>query len=392
MTARGVRPRPAPAASSPRSEDMVLPAYGSASLGDLMPSIGAHLGVPGCPEDVLGLPPADRYVVVLVDGLGWNSLRRSVRDVPYLASLLGDARALTSGVPSTTATSLASLGTGLVPGRHGLVGYTSRVPATGEVLNALTWEIDLTGRVYQPKPTFFERATAAGIAVSTVTLQRFADTGLTEAALRGAEFQGYETDHDVRRRTSLMVAASAQRARSVVYGYERALDHHGHASGCTSADWRHQLVQVDERCQVLRDALPDDVRLLVTADHGMVDIPDGRRLVVEDEPELLAGVTVLAGEPRFRQLYVDQDRPERVAARWRNRLGPNAWVRTRDEAIEDGWFGRVDENLRERYGHVLVAPRDEWAVMTRAMPRELTLVGMHGSLTADEMLVPLLVD
>ena len=110
---------------------MVRPAYGSASLGDLMPSIGAHLGVPDCREDLFGLPAADRYVVVLIDGLGWNLLRRSVRDVPYLASLLGDAQSITAGVPSTTVTSLASLGTGLVPGQHGMVGYTSRVPATG---------------------------------------------------------------------------------------------------------------------------------------------------------------------------------------------------------------------------------------------------------------------
>jgi Type I phosphodiesterase / nucleotide pyrophosphatase len=392
VTAPGVRPRPAPAAPSPGPADLVLPAYGSASLGDLMPSIGAHLGVPGCREDILGLPPANRYVVVLVDGLGWNLLRRSARDVPYLASLLGDARAITSGVPSTTVTSLGSLGTGLVPGQHGLVGYTSRIPGTGEVLNALTWESDLSPRAYQPKPTFFERASGAGTAVSTVTLQRFADTGLTEAALRGAAFSGYEADHDVGRRTRQTVAASANGPRSIVYGYERALDHFGHTVGSDSATWRRHLVRVDQRCEALRDALPDDVRLLVTADHGMLDIPDGRRLVVQDEPELLAGVTVLAGEPRFRQLYVDEDRPERVAGRWRDRLGADAWVRTRDEAIDEGWFGPVDDDLRERYGHVLVAMRNDRAVMTRTMPRELTLVGMHGSLTADEMLVPLLID
>ena len=114
--------------------------------------------------------------------------------------------------------------------------------------------------------------------------------------------------------------------------------------------------------------------------------------MVEDEPELLAGVTVLAGEPRFRQLYVDRDRPERVADRWQDRLGSAAWVRTRDDAIDDGWFGPVDDGLRERYGHVLVAMRDDGAVMTSTQPRELTLVGMHGSLTPDEMLVPLLID
>lgn len=391
MSTPGVRSRTVPATLPDRGDDLVRPAYGSASLVDLLPSIGAHLGVPGCPDDVLGLPAADRYVVVLVDGLGWNLLRRSVRDVPYLASLLGDARPLTSGVPSTTVTSLASLGIGLVPGQHGLVGYTSRVPDTGEVLNALTWDSSVSPRSYQPRPTVFERAGAAGVAVSSVALQRFAGTGLTVAALRGPAFLGYAPG-DLARQTELTVTAAGQGRRSLVYGYERALDHSGHGSGCRSDRWHRELVALDERCAELRDALPADVCLVITADHGMVDVPPGARVVAEDEPELMAGVTVLAGEPRFRQLYVDHDRPQRVADRWRARLGPHAWVRTRDEAIEEGWFGPVDDGLRERYGHVLVAMRDDAAVMTRTLPRELTLIGMHGSLTSDEMLVPLLLD
>jgi Type I phosphodiesterase / nucleotide pyrophosphatase len=126
---------------------MVLPAYQSTTLGELMPSIGAHLGVPGFAEDAFRLPESTRYVVVLIDGLGWNLLRRAARETPYLASLLGSAQSITSAVPSTTVTSLASLGTGLPPGQHGLVGYTSRVPATGEILNALTWEADPVPRI-----------------------------------------------------------------------------------------------------------------------------------------------------------------------------------------------------------------------------------------------------
>ena len=117
-----------------------------------------------------------------------------------------------------------------------------------------------------------------------------------------------------------------------------------------------------------------------------------QRIVVEDDPGLVAGVSALAGEGRFRQLYVDDEPPRRVAERWRDRLGNLAWVRTRDEAVEQGWFGDVDPDLAERYGHVLVAMRFDWAVMTRQYPREFELVGMHGSLTAAEMEVPLLVD
>jgi hypothetical protein len=392
MTTPGVRQRTTPARPWTSSADQVLPAYGSASLVDLMPSIGAHLGVPGCRDDVLRLPAAERFVVVLIDGLGWNLLRRNARDVPYLASLLGEARAITVGVPSTTVTSLAGLGTGLVPGQHGMVGFTSRVPWTGEILNALTWESDLVPHAYQPKPTFFERATAAGVAISSVALQRFEHTGLTEAALRGADFVPYAENTPVELRTALTVAAALRGSRSIVYAYDRELDHHGHGHGCESPAWREELIRADARCSQLRDTLPSDVRLVITADHGMLDIPTDHRIIAEDEQELMAGVSALAGEPRFRHLYVDDDHPGRVADRWRERLSSRAWVHTREEAIEEGWFGTVDSEVLERYGHVLVAMRDDWAVMTRHLPSELTLVGMHGSLTPAEMLVPLLLD
>ena len=370
---------------------MVVPAYQFTTLGELMPSIGAHLGVPGCTEDVYGLPQSARYVVVLIDGLGWNLLRRAVPEAPFLASLLGGAQPITSAVPSTTVTSLGSLGTGQPPGQHGLVGYTSRVPATGEILNGLTWESDLVPTVYQSKPTFFERASEAGVAVTSVALARFQGTGLTEAALRGAAFVPFSDESAEELRIALIAEAAVRGDRSVVYAYERELDHYGHVHGCNSADWLQQLARIDAMCERLRAALPPQVTVIVTGDHGMVDIPAGQRIVAEDDPALMAGVTALAGEARFRQLYVDQEPARRVAERWRARLGELAWIRTRDEAIDEGWFAAIDDQLRERWGHVLVALRGDWAVMTSAFPREYTLIGMHGSLTPAEMLVPLLV-
>jgi predicted AlkP superfamily pyrophosphatase or phosphodiesterase len=371
--------------------EMVVPAYDSSTLGELMPSIGAHLGVPGCREDAFRLPDTTRYVVVLIDGLGWNLLRRAALAAPFLGSFLGGAEPITSGVPSTTVTSLGSLGTGLPPGHHGLVGYTSRVPSTGEILNGLTWESDIVPAVYQSKPTIFERASKAGVAVSSVALARFQGTGLTEAALRGAAFVPFSDESAEDLRIALIVDAALRSDRTVVYAYERELDHYGHVHGCNSADWLQQLARIDAMCERLRDALPPQVAVIITGDHGMVDIPSQQRIIAEDDPALMAGVSALAGEARFRHLYVDQESPRRVADRWRARFGELAWVRTRDEAIDEGWFAAMDDQLRERWGHVLVALRGDWAVMTSAFPREFTLIGMHGSLTPAEMLVPLLV-
>ena len=175
----------------------------------------------------------------------WSGARPATR--PYLASLLGDARPITSAVPSTTVTSLASLGTGLVPGQHGMVGYTSRVPSTGEILNALTWESDLLARVFQPRPTIFERAAAAGVSVSSVTLERFEESGLTQAVLRGPEFVPYAEDSTAESRIELTVNAALRGERSIVYDYERELDHVGHAQGCESEAWHRQLAVIDDR-------------------------------------------------------------------------------------------------------------------------------------------------
>ncbi|HEY9291671.1 MAG TPA: alkaline phosphatase family protein [Microlunatus sp.] len=374
-----------------RLPEMIRPSYQRSTLADLMPSIGAHLGVPGC-DDILGLTPADRYVVVLVDGLGWHLLRRAVRNAEYLTSLLGDARPITAGVPSTTVTSLTSLGTGLAPGEHGMAGYTSRVPGLDQVLNALYWDVPITPESYQPRPTMFARAAEAGVRVSSVSPAHFANSGLTKAAQRGAEFIGYAASSSDHERAELITRAAMRGDRSLVYAYERDLDHCGHSRGCESPDWLDVLTQIDRRLGLLRDRLPDEVRMIITGDHGMVDIDAGQRIIAEDEPELLVGVDAIAGEARFRQLYVDRDNPHLVAARWADLLGDRAWVRTRNDAIDDGWFGPMDDRVVERFGHVLVALRDDWAIMTRTQPREASLVGMHGSLTPAEMTVPLLVD
>lgn len=369
---------------------LVLPQYSAASLADLLPSVGARLGLPG--RDVLGLAESARYVVLLVDGLGWNLLQQYRADVPYLGGLLEQASRLTSGAPSTTVTSLTSLGTGLPPGQHGMAGYTCRIPETGEILNPLLWESAVSPLAFQPKPTYFERLREAGVSVSSVAPARFADSGLTAAALRGPAFFGVENERDEELRIELICRQAKTGSASVVYAYERELDHTGHKLGVGSWQWLSHLHRIDDFCERLRECLDDDVRLLITADHGMLDIDPAKRLVIEEEPSLMAGVDDIAGEGRLRQLYVQPNSIAAVAQRWRDRLGERAWVCTRGEAVEQGWFGPMDDALAARFGDILVAMRTDWALMSNKWPGEMSLVGMHGSLTADEMFIPLLVD
>jgi hypothetical protein len=366
----------------------VEPRYGDRSLADVLPSALAALGVPGWTGSI-ALPPAASYVVFLVDGLGWELLRRHRDVAPYLNALADGADPITCGVPSTTATSLTSLGTALAPGRHGVVGFTSRVPGTDTLLDALRWDQPIDPREWQPHETAFGRARASGVATTTVSKRAFEGSGLTIASQRGAEYVGADTPGE---RISATVHASAEPS-SLVYVYEGELDSTGHAKGCQSWAWEHQLGVVDSFAQRIREALPSSTTLLVTADHGMVDVGPDQRVDVDQRPELLAGVTVFGGEARFRHLYCAGGAVEAVAQAWREELGDRAIVLTRDEAVERGWFGDVDAAVRPRLGDVVVASLGDHAIVsTSRFKHESKLVGFHGSLTPDEMLIPLLVD
>lgn len=367
----------------------VVPAYGSSTLADLLPGMAAHLGMAGY-EDRLSLPASDRYVLVLVDGLGRAQLEASTRVAPHLAGLLPSSGTLTSVAPSTTASALTSLGTGLTPGEHGMAGFSFRHPFGSGVLNALAWDRDLSGLDVQPRLTLLERLAKDGVQVTSVLPAKFEGTGLTEAGLRGGGFVGVTNESDAARRVEQVVTAAVAGDRSLVYCYERALDHTGHKAGWESPTWQAVLAWVDALVASLRAALPADVRLVITGDHGMIDVPRAHRVIAEEHASLAAGVDLIAGEARLRHLYTGE--PAAVASRWRKTLGERAWVLTRDEAAEAGWFGWLSPAMAGRFGDVVVAMRDDHAVLTRTFPREHQLVGMHGSLTPAEMSVPLLVE
>lgn len=375
------------------TDGLVGPAYGDRALADLLPAVGRALGVrlPGHDTGPGGLvlPEAASYVVFLVDGLGELLLRRYAHVAPYLSSLsspLGGPG--TCGVPSTTATSLASLGTGLGPGRHGLVGYTARVPGSERLLNHLTWDADVDPLEWQPHQTAFAMLAAHEVSVTNVSKREFRGSGLTLAAARGAEFVGADK---VGERIAAVLAA-ARRTPSLTYLYDGDLDWTGHRYGVASTAWLQQLATVDAMAEQLRDALPDSTRLVVVADHGMVDSPPSSRFDVDDRLELRDGVALVGGEARFRHLYCRPGAVDEVVLAWGEVLRGHATVLTREEASARGWFGPVEANVRPRIGDVVVACHGDTAVLaSQGFPHEATLVGLHGSLTTEEMLIPILV-
>src|SRR5215472_2325540 len=364
-----------------------LPRYGQACLDSLATSLLASLGVPG-ESNPLDLPATRRACLLIVDGLGWELLRAHPAAAPFLSELAMTGAALTAGFPATTATSLGTIGTGRPPGQHGLLGYQVAIPGSGRLLNALRWDASVDPVSWQPESTIFERAAEAGIAAFRVGPGAFRNSGLSVAAMRGAEFLAADTMGALVSRT---VAALASAAPALALAYYGDLDMTGHALGSGSDAWQYQLAHVDKLAEQLAAALPNGTILYITADHGMTDVPPGDRIDVDAMPELREGVSLLGGEPRARHLYCEQGAADDVLRRWSQVLGDRAWVVPKEHAVSDQWFGPVDVRFADRIGDVIVAPRGPGAVVaTKAEPRESALIGMHGSLTPADQLVPLL--
>jgi hypothetical protein len=402
----------------------VAPGYGVASLADVLPGVLAALGVAG-ESDPLGLavgPLAGvrRVVVLLVDGLGYHLLGAAAEHGAVLAGAVagryGWLRAATSGFPSTTPTSLVTLATGAPPGAHGVVGFTVAVPGTDRILTHIRWrgdDADVSPRAWQPVPTAFERAAAAGVAAVVVNRGEFAGSGLTVATYRGAD---YRPADGVDQTVAGVLAAVRGADRALVYAYHGRVDHAAHAYGLASPRWGEAVAEADRLIAGIAAGLPPDAALLVTADHGGLDVPPadpgvpsgatapsgptggggGERFDIDGRAELTgpgSGVRVVAGEPRVRHVYARPGAAADVLAAWREGLAGRALVVGRAEAIGAGWFGpAVTAAAAARIGDVVaVCTGRNVLVATVREASSAGLVGYHGSLTAVEMAVPLLV-
>lgn len=365
---------------------------GTPHLAEVVPSALAALGLREF-DNTLGLRECAGGCVLLIDGLGAELLDAHADAAPVIASMR--AGTLHVGFPSTTAAGLAALGTGACSGQHGMVGYSFDLPDVG-VINTLRWRQhpwgeDLRSSVVpeevQPMPTTFERAAAAGLPVRVISGAEFTGSGLTRAVLRGGRYVGVQALGDL---AASVVAGLAEGA--FCYGYHAQLDTLGHLYGPGSAAWRMQLRQVDRLVESIVDAMPAGTLLAVVADHGMVELDES---VVDADAgeELRAGVRAIGGEVRARHVYADDGARADVLAAWRETLGQRAWVVTREEAVDAGWFGAsVPDKVLPRIGDVVMAARGRSGVLLRQVERlESALRGHHGSLSTAEQLVPLAV-
>ena len=359
----------------------VLPDYAGACISNIVPALlDGSVDPPGwLPPEVL---EADQVVLLVLDGLGWDQLQERTALAPVLSSFTGGP--ITSVSPSTTATALTSIATGLTPGEHGVVGYRVAV-GNQEVLNILRWSTplgDARNRIepeeFQPHVAFLNQRPAI------VTKAEFVSSGFSGAHLSHVRFNGYRVPSTM----VLELQRTLRAGEPFVYCYYDGIDKVSHEYGLAE-HYDAELRFVDRLVGDVLEVLPPGAVLVITADHGQVDVGDN---VLELGSSLVPHVAFQSGEGRFRWLHARPGRVDALAEAAREAHGDVAWVRTRDETVDEGWWGaKVTDAARRRLGDVALVAREPVSFHDEADSGPFNLVGRHGSLTAAEMYVPLLV-
>ena len=361
--------------------DPLIPDYDGACLSNVVPTLlePPPSRPPWMPEAAWG---ARQTVLLALDGLGWDQLASRRQVAPTIAAMEGGD--IVTVAPSTTATALSSLALGCPPGEHGVVGY--RINVGGDVLNVLRWQTPAgDARVSIPPDVIQGRPAFRGRRPPVVTRAEFAGTGFTLAHLADVRLHGYRV-------TSTLVTEVRQLLQAgepFVYAYYDGIDKVAHEYGLDE-HYAAELAAADRLVADLLDVLPPDACLVVTSDHGQLQVGDA---VVPIDAGVMANVELLSGEGRFRWLHARPGAADDLRAAAIECHGDQAWVRTRDEVVAQEWFGpKVTDDAAARLGDVVLAAVDPVAFEDPADTGPYRLEARHGSLTAAEMRIPLLAE
>jgi hypothetical protein len=330
-----------------------------------------------------------RELLFLIDGFGFDTLSKYADVMPTMSRMINFGKIQTA-FPSTTATSLATLTTGELPGVHGMLGYTVQVPRSGgRLLNALKWDERVDPENWQPVETLFQKASNVGISVTHVAAKRYENTGFTRAVFRGAQYKGANVVADLVSETKLAL----QKTPSFVYLYVNDLDVAGHSDGVGSDKWIAALSAIDQMVSQLMKEVPKGTRIWVTSDHGMMNVEE--MIVIGQDNPLLSGVSVVAGEPRARHIYLTEDSVQArvdAAGVWQQYLQDKAVVLTREEAISSNLFGAaLSPDSIDRMGEIIAIARGGVILVDAdRVDKEGAMVGHHGGDSEIESQVGLL--
>ena len=344
------------------------------------------------------LPEAKHYFLCLIDGLSDNLFFENRSHLSFF-NTCNEHKTVTSGFPSTTATCLTSLATGLDPIEHGIVGsafynndkYFS--PLRWSYLSAQDSSIQLLESDIRVPKGIWSNMHNEGIKINAFLPFEIADSEFTKQVFSDAEIHSYKDD------TSLVnkISQSTETAgKSFSYIYFGNLDYIGHLSGAGSKDWKDELIQLESIIENIRRVIPNDAALIVTADHGMINVDTKNMIDIRKMTDLKNETLLICGDIRARHIYL---KPEYVKDinldKWNGLLGENFNIYSRQNALDNQMFGtQKNSSLNHRLGDLIVVSKNQYGLLDSDSvydQYQASWVGHHGAISDDEQILPLLI-
>jgi hypothetical protein len=362
----------------------VIPDYSGPNLTGIIP--GCLLGTSGRRPNWFPQPlqEAERIVLLVIDGLGYEQLQRHAHIAPNLMSLVGGS--ITTIAPSTTASALTSLVTGASPAEHGIVGY--RMDMGDSIMNSLRWWSDTRDlRKVHPPATVQPIPPFVGMTIPVVSRAELEGSAFTEAHLRGSRPCGWRAASSIVAQCANLISSGEK----FVYAYYDGIDKIAHERGF-GAYYDSEIAATDWLVGSLLNSLPSGTTLAITADHGQVQVDDN---VVHLSDDIKASLHHQSGEGRFRWLHAKRGQESDLLQIATDSYSDIAWVASRDQVIEEAWLGparggRIADQVKRRLGDVALVPFTATTFDDPLDSGPFSLICRHGSLTADEMFVPFL--
>mgnify|MGYP002141965724 CR=1 FL=1 len=342
-------------------------------------------------KNPLALPPAKQAVVVLVDGLGSHNIRERSGHAPFLLAALKAGKSISAGFPTTTAASISSFATGLAPSESGIVAYKILDRPSGEVFNMLTgWGDEFPVATWQPHQTVSQKAVAAGIETNVIGAAEYSNSGFTQATMPEVNYiaaKGISQSFDAA--SKLLVGSQP----SLTYLYVPYLDQCAHQYGWQSPKWSELLEELDSSMRQLSLGLRKGQGVLLTADHGVVDIPFANHIYLDEIPELAGQLEFVGGDTRAPMLYLKSPEAQSsVQEALERRLNSVAWVLSREQLLDAGWYGPMSDDVAARLGDITIVAKSNVVFYERnfASAKSLKMVGHHGAMSSEELQIPLI--
>lgn len=342
-------------------------------------------------DNRLAFKSTNRACVVMVDGLGAVNLKAAAGHAPFLNAALARTKNISCAFPSTTATSLTSFATGLRAGEHSLIGYQLFDREHHRVANLLTgWGSEQSALAWQPAETVSERAAKHSIRTVVIGLPEYATSGFTEVTMRSAEYLPAKT---IEERFSLAAGLLNGPEDCLVYLYVPELDQAAHALGASSQRWLERVEELDSAVRKLAQGLRSGAGLALTADHGIVDVPHSSQIYLDEAISTDYSVLSVGGDPRVNFVYLeDQLAAPHLAAELREYIQDFGWVLTKAQVMASSLYSSISEAAVQRLPDVMVLAKKRVAFYHRgfAKAKSLQMIGQHGSISNDELSIPLL--